>query len=104
MLGGWPSQDASQRLQAGAVLFHYDGVTHTQYLASSPAGRDSHAQHRVIDTAIESARARGQRWFSFGTSTTEGGRVLNDGLLRHKEMFGARSTILQTLELDLPGH
>ena len=103
VLGGWSSQDPSQQLQAGAVLFHYDGVTHTQYLASSPAGRDSHAQHRVIDTAIESARARGQRWFSFGTSTTEGGRVLNDGLLRHKEMFGARSTILQTLELDLPG-
>ena len=104
VLGGWPSQDASQQLQAGAVLFHYDGVTHTQYLASSPAGRDSHAQHRVIDTAIESARARGQRWFSFGTSTTEGGHVLNDGLLHHKEIFGARGTILQTLELDLPGH
>ena len=51
--------------------------------------------------AVLDARRRGQRWFSFGTCTTEGGAVLNEGLVRHKEMFGARTTILQTLVLDL---
>lgn len=88
-------------MHAGIVLYHYTGVTHTQYLASAPEGFETRAQHAILELAIEAARARGQRWFSFGTSTTEGGAVLNEGLLRHKEMFGARSTILQTLVLDL---
>lgn len=91
----------SSKIQAGVVLFHYAGVTHTQYLASSPAGFETRAQHAILEYCINMARARGQRWFSFGTSTEDGGRALNEGLLRHKEMFGARSTILQTLVLDL---
>lgn len=103
VLGGWgaANADGSRTLHAGIVLFHYDGVTHTQYLASSPEGFESRAQHAILDAAIDAARQRGQRWFSFGTSTTEGGTVLNEGLVRHKEMFGARTTILQTLVLDL---
>lgn len=103
VLGGWGPADARGRrtLHAGIVLFHYDGVTHTQYLASAPEGFESRAQHAVLEQAIGDARRRGQRWFSFGTCTTEGGAVLNEGLVRHKEMFGARTTILQTLVLDL---
>ena len=96
-----PVKPESCSLHAGIVLFHYAGVTHTQYLASAPEGFETRAQHAILELAIEAARARGQRWFSFGTSTTDGGAVLNEGLLRHKEMFGARSTILQTLVLDL---
>ncbi|MBF1246402.1 MAG: GNAT family N-acetyltransferase [Lautropia mirabilis] len=96
-----PVKPESCSLHAGIVLYHYTGVTHTQYLASAPEGFETRAQHAILELAIEAARARGQRWFSFGTSTTEGGAVLNEGLLRHKEMFGARSTILQTLVLDL---
>jgi hypothetical protein len=41
------------------------------------------------------------RWLSFGASTHEQGRLLNAGLSAYKEMFGARPTLLMTLELDL---
>lgn len=103
VLGGWgpPNGMGNRSLHTGAVLFHYEGVTHAQYLASSPEGFDSRAQHAVLDMAIHAARQRGQRWFSFGSSTTTHGTVLNEGLVQHKEMFGARTTILQTLEMDL---
>ena len=33
----------------------------------------------------------GASWLSFGTSTTDNGRTLNEGLLWQKESFGARS-------------
>ncbi|MDO4232378.1 MAG: hypothetical protein Q4D19_09610 [Lautropia sp.] len=100
-IGGWHTINGKRSLHGGAVLYHYDGVTHCQYLASSSAGHETLAQHTAVTAAIHQARAGGQRWFSFGTSTTEGGRLLNEGLLRRKEMFGARSTILQTLTLVL---
>ena len=45
--------------------------------------------------------ADGCRWLSFGVSTVDQGRTLNTGLVGQKEMFGGRSTVLQTLELDL---
>ena len=40
-------------------------------------------------------------WFDFGISTTDGGRELNVGLSRQKEMFGARSIVFQHYALDL---
>lgn len=88
-------------LLAGTVLYAYDGVMHTQYLAASEEGYQVGAMNALMEHCIQEARNRGMRWFSFGTSTTDGGRVLNDGLLRHKEQFGARSTVLQSYELDI---
>ena len=91
---------AGAELLAGAVVYRYDGVLHTQYLAASPAGRERGALDAVIAHLIAHA-CDGQRWFNFGISSYEQGRQLNAGLAAQKEMFGGRSTIVQTLELDL---
>jgi hypothetical protein len=56
----------------------------------------------VIAELLERPPA-GTRWLSFGASTYDEGRLLNVGLAAQKEMFGARPTILMTLELDLQG-
>lgn len=88
-------------LLAGTVLYHYEGVTHTQYLAASEGGYEVGAMNALMESCIEMAREKGQRWFSFGTSSYDGGRGLNAGLLRHKEQFGARSTVLQSYELSI---
>jgi hypothetical protein len=87
-------------LLAGALLYRYDGVLHTQYLAVSDAGRACGALDAVIEHAIE-RHGRGCRWLNFGVSTTDEGRMLNRGLAAQKEMFGGRSTVVQTLELSL---
>ncbi len=91
---------AGEALLAGAVVYRYDGVLHTQYLASSAAGREVGALDAVIAHLIDDA-ADGCRWLSFGVSTTDMGRELNAGLVAQKEMFGGRSTVLQTLALEL---
>ena len=54
----------------------------------------------MIATLLEQPPA-GTRWLSFGASTYDQGRQLNTGLAAQKEMFGARPTLLTTLELDL---
>lgn len=92
---------AAGELLAGAVAYGFDGVVHTQYLAASPAGRETGALDAVLARLIDHAADAGQRWFSFGVSTCEQGRELNAGLAAQKEMFGGRSTVLQTLELSL---
>lgn len=95
--GAWSGSE----LLAGVVTYAYDGVLHTQYMAASPHGRDVGALDAVVAHLIGQATAAGQRWFSFGASTVDGGRTLNDGLVAQKEMFGGRSTVLQTLELPI---
>lgn len=92
---------ARDELLAGAVVYRYDGVAHTQYLAASPAGREVGALDAVVASLIGRACDEGDRWFNFGTSTSEQGRHLNASLAAQKEMFGGRSTVLQTLELAL---
>lgn len=76
---------------AGALIYCYPTAWHTQYLASSPSGREVGALDLVIATSINEAKDAGVRWFSFGASTTDGGLSLNDGLLWQKESFGGRS-------------
>lgn len=82
---------------AGALVFRYPTAWHTQYLASSEAGRACGALDLIIGSLIEEAEGDGATWFSFGTSTTEAGRVINDGLLWQKESFGARAVTHDTL-------
>jgi hypothetical protein len=76
---------------AGVLAYRYPTAWHTQYMAASPEGRKCGALDLVIATLIDEARAAGARWFSFGTSTTDEGRNINDGLLWQKESFGGRA-------------
>ena len=89
------------QIAAGAVLFETPTVLRTQYLAAGAAARATSLLDRVIDHAIAQARATG-RWFDFGTSTENGGTVLNAGLLAFKEDFGARTVAHDAYELLIP--
>jgi hypothetical protein len=60
-------------------------------MAASQEGRKLGALDLIIDQLISDARDAGVPWVSFGTSTTDEGRELNDGLLWQKESFGGRS-------------
>jgi hypothetical protein len=86
---------------AGVVLFHSARVVHAQYIASTEAGNDAAALDLVFHECIERARARGARFFDFGTSNREGGRVLNEGLYEFKRGFGGGGVAYERYELDL---
>jgi hypothetical protein len=47
----------------------------------------------VIAETINEARDAGVTLISFGTSTENGGKVLNQGLLWQKESYGARAIV-----------
>jgi GNAT acetyltransferase-like protein len=87
---------------AGAVTYRFgSGVIHTQYLASSERGREVAALDLLCESLISEAHAAGARYFSFGTSTEQGGLVLNDSLYRFKHAFGAEGAVLDSYEVPL---
>lgn len=95
----WTAED-SGGIQGGVVTFGCGPVLHAQYMATTDEGRQNGALDLIIGSLAQSGY-NGHRWFSFGISTTDGGQVLNSGLSRQKEMFGARSVVFEQYEWDL---
>jgi hypothetical protein len=84
----------------GGVLVYDCGRTvHAQYMAASDAGRQIGALDAIMAHVL--AVFGDRTFFDFGISTEDEGRRLNCGLARQKEMFGARTTVYATYEMDL---
>ncbi|MBC7787269.1 MAG: GNAT family N-acetyltransferase [Methylophilaceae bacterium] len=84
---------------AGVVIYAYDQVAHTQYIASTDESREIGALDMLLEHLITAEFAH-KPYVNFGISTTNAGLHLNAGLIAQKEMFGGRSTVLQWLELS----
>ena len=87
-------------LRGGMVVFDCGPVVHVQYMATTEDGRRDAALDLITSHLLETVYTD-KSWFNFGISTTDGGRTLNTGLARQKEMFGARSVLFYQYELDL---
>lgn len=74
---------------AGVVTYDTTTTRHTQYIATTEAGRRAYAGVRIVDQLIEAAVGR-FRWFDFGISTERDGHYLNPGLASNKELYGGR--------------
>jgi hypothetical protein len=90
-----------KRVVAGLVLFVTPRVSHAQYIASSEEGQALGALDLLFDHAIGEAQAMQQRYFNFGVSTEDNGRVLNEGLHRFKSEFGAGGVVHEHFEVAL---
>jgi hypothetical protein len=89
------------RVHAGVVFFNAPMAWHAQYIASSETGYSVSALDAVFDAAIEEARIARARWFDFGTSNEDAGRVLNDGLYKFKSEFGGSGVAHETYVVEL---
>ena len=87
-------------MHAGIVIYEYRHVAHTQYMASSALGKEHGALDLIISHLIERKYSE-FRYFSFGISTEQQGRYLNQGLVAQKEMFGARAVVHDLYELAI---
>jgi len=87
-------------LLAGALVYDFGRVVHTQYLAASEQGRQLDALSFLLAGLIGSTYAD-RRYFSFGVSTEQAGAVLNSGLVAQKEYFGARGIVHDCYEWPL---
>lgn len=86
--------------QAGVVMFRTAQVAHAQYIAAGPQGRETGALDGLFQHLI-GAHAETHRYFDFGISNTDGGRVLNEGLMRQKEEFGASAVVHDFWRVEL---
>lgn len=85
---------------AGCVLYVYENLVHTQYLAANDWARENGALDLVIYNVIEKYKDN-KKWFDFGKSTEGDGKFLNEGLISQKEGFGGRTFVYQTWNLKV---
>lgn len=87
-------------LLAGIVIYDYSQVVHTQYMANSIEGRSIGALDYVNYVLINQVYSD-RKYFSWGISTEQGGKILNTGLIQQKEMMGGRGLTLDVYKIDL---
>lgn len=89
-----------EQLISGALIFDFGNVVHTQYLANSERGREIGALDYLIISLIEN-QFKNKEYFSFGISTENQGKILNEGLINQKEMYGGRAVCNDFYEIAL---
>ena len=87
-------------LLAGTVIYDYSQVVHTQYMANSVEGRKIGALDYLNYVLINQVYSD-RKYYSWGISTEQGGKVLNSGLIQQKEMMGGKGLALDFYKLDL---
>ncbi len=84
-----------EKLLCGGVVFENEDIAHLQYVANSDEGRKIGALDLLIDYLIKDVYSA-KKYFDFGTSNEDDGRVLNHGLIDQKERFGASGVVHDT--------
>jgi hypothetical protein len=87
---------------AGALLFDYGPVVHTQYLATTETGKEFGGLDLLLHT-LTKEKFSNREYLSFGISTENQGLELNQGLLSQKEGFGGRGIVHDFYMVDLNG-
>ena len=88
-------------LLAGVVMYLSKPVAHSQYIGSSPQGKERKALTLLFDYLIGEYGQQGYRYFDFGISNEDHGRYLNEGLVRQKFRLGGRGIVYNTYEVLL---
>lgn len=87
-------------LIAGAVIYEYDQVIHTQYMAADETARTIGGLDLTIASIIDEYKGSKQQ-LDFGISTERGGKYLNKGLIAQKEGFGGRTNVYELWEMNV---
>jgi lipid II:glycine glycyltransferase (peptidoglycan interpeptide bridge formation enzyme) len=85
---------------AGVVIFETATVAHAQYGAVSDEGRRIRALDALYMFLINYYR-QSKRWFDFGISSEQDGRMLNPGLANQKEEFGGTGVAYDTYRMSV---
>ena len=85
---------------AGVIIYENKNVAHMQYVANSKEGWNIGAQDIIEDYLINICY-REKKYFDFGISTEKQGQVLNLGLIKRKENFGASAVVYDQYQVSL---
>lgn len=83
----------------GTLIFVTPQVVHTQYISASEKGKELHALDLTFREVMEDYK--NSKYFDFGISNEEHGKVLNHGLIFQKEGFGGRGVCYDWYEYSL---
>lgn len=85
-------------MQAGVCIFDTGVVAHSQYAATTEKARKSYyltyLYHHLINKEFSN-----RRYFDFGTSNEDHGRILNEGLLNQKYSMGGTGVAYSIYEI-----
>ncbi len=90
----------NEQLLAAALVYENKYNVHLQYAANSNEGREIGALDFLVDYLIKKVYQH-KKYFDFGNSNEENGKVLNEGLMDQKERFDARVTVQEFYELTI---
>ncbi|MFA0216711.1 GNAT family N-acetyltransferase [Vibrio cyclitrophicus] len=93
------SIELDDEMIAASLFFVFNNVVHTQYLATNEKGKEKGALDFILEESMSEYQNNGFKYFSFGISTEDSGKVLNSGLLSQKESFGGRSIAIDTYQV-----
>lgn len=88
------------KMIAGTMLFIFDKVLHTQYMATDSQYLDLYPSYFLYEKTIEYGKKNSFDKITFGIATEDDGRYLNEGLAIFKEGFGASYSINKTYRLS----
>lgn len=86
--------------EAAVCIYDTNSVAHCQYIATSERGRENGALTYLIYHLIHESFSE-NRYFDFGTSNEDAGRILNSGLIHQKTGLGGRGIAYQIFKLNL---
>jgi hypothetical protein len=91
---------SENEMLAGSVIFENQKVAHAQYIAANEMGKTTGAIDLLFSTLFTDIY-KDFDYFSFGISTENEGKTINQGLLEWKEGFGARTWLHKSFEILL---
>jgi hypothetical protein len=85
---------------AGIIMYESKNVAHVQYAANSKEGWNMGAQD-IIEDYLINEYYKDKKYFDFGISTEKLGQILNLGLIKRKENFGASAVMYDLYQIIL---
>lgn len=79
------------------LVYKYKSVFHTQYLDVNYKYASEYPHLYLLYELIREAKRENYRYFSFGASTEERGKILNEGLFQYKNGYGGGSILLPVM-------
>lgn len=85
------------RIIGGITFYRMNHVLHGQYSGTNDEGKHCGAMEAIYQEVMYGNRFD-YKYLDFGTSNEQGGLILNEGLIGHKEGYGGRAVCYDTYE------
>lgn len=82
----------NNKIIAGVTVFETKTVAHAQYISTVSEYKDLRGLDVIFDYLINDVY-KNKKFFDFGISNENEGNIINKGLLKWKESFGARAIV-----------